>query len=163
MVADRHDAQAVEEDGGARGGDVGAGADVHDAGSVEVLERVEQRDRPVIERVVVGEGDRVDAELGQPLRRHRRRAEEERLARVGEALSAVGDAALEVEHEAVGARSRFGHFGSDQRHAWVLAQALGDAAAQHRVAGEGEADQGRSVSCARTAGGGLSRGHRGPR
>jgi hypothetical protein len=46
------------------------------------------------------------APLGQAGRR-RRRAEEERLARLGPALAALGDAALEVEHAQVGlARDR---------------------------------------------------------
>jgi hypothetical protein len=101
-----------------------------------VRERVEERDRPVVERVVVGERHRVDAELGQPLRGDGRGPKEERLVWIGEALAALGDAALEVEHEEVGARGRLGDLRGDQRRARVVAQTLGDPAAQHRVAGE---------------------------
>ena len=83
---------------------VGAAPAVRDPGLVEMLERVEERLRPVVERVVVGERDSVDAELGEPLGRDGRRAEEERLAGLGPTFAAVGDTALEIENEEVGLR-----------------------------------------------------------
>jgi hypothetical protein len=99
-----------------------------------VVERVEQRLRPVVERVVVRQRDAVHAALGEQLGGSRRGAEEERLRRVRPARSAVGDAALEIQHEQVG----LGGDGDDIRGERLLAarDRLADPAAEHRVAGE---------------------------
>jgi len=109
----------------AGGGVVGAGADRRDAGAFEVTQGIEQRLRPVVQRVVVGQRDRVDAELGQALRSHRRSAEEERLARVGKPRAAVGDAALEIEDDRVGTRELVDHLRRNQRRGAVPDQQVG--------------------------------------
>ena len=100
------DTRRLEHDGRVGGLGRGAGADRRDARRREVLERVEQRDGPVVEGVVVGQRDAVDPRARQPLGRRRRRAEEERLVRIREALAARRDAALEVDDEQVGAGRR---------------------------------------------------------
>jgi hypothetical protein len=117
-----------------RGG-VGAGADPGDAGGAQVLERVEERLATVVERVVVGERHAVDAHRGQQLGGDRRGPEEERLARRRPALPAVGDAALEVEHEQVRLRRGGEHLGVERRAARAIDR-VGDHPAEHRVAGQ---------------------------
>jgi hypothetical protein len=55
----------------------------------------------VVERVIVGLRDAIDAQTCQRLGNGRRRLEEERLARIGSACPALGDTAFEVAHEQV--------------------------------------------------------------
>src|SRR5207248_9983361 len=83
------EAAALEDDRLPRAALLGTCAHDRDARSGKRVERVDERDRPVVERVVVGEGDRLDPKLREPLGRDRRGAEEERLAGIGEALPAV--------------------------------------------------------------------------
>src|SRR5204862_6374489 len=97
QVAAAHVARSAGE------GVVRARSDCRGAGYAQVRDCVERRVRAVVERVVVGERYDVDTELGEPVGGDRRRAEEERLARISEAGPARRDAALEVEHERVGA------------------------------------------------------------
>jgi hypothetical protein len=59
-------------------------------------------------------------------------------SRIGPALAAVGDGALEVEDEGVGLVGEGDDVVTEQRLGWVDAQALGDLAAEHRVAGQRE-------------------------
>jgi hypothetical protein len=59
-----------------------------------VREGVEERLRPEVERVVVRERDAVDAEVGERLRGHRRRAEVEDAPR--RRPPALRDAALQI-------------------------------------------------------------------
>src|SRR5207248_9264696 len=89
------------------------GADRRDSGGREVRECVEQRVRAIVERVIVREGDRINAELSQSFRGYGRSTEEERLRRVGEARAAIGDAALEIEQEGVGGGDVPGDFRCD--------------------------------------------------
>jgi hypothetical protein len=64
--------------------------------------RVKQGDLPVVEGVVVRHRHARDPQVDERLDRHRRGAEEERLARDRTRLPALGDAALQVQHEHVG-------------------------------------------------------------
>src|SRR6266540_6020976 len=93
-------AVAFEHSRRARPLGVRSGTDCPDAGRIEMGERVEQRVRPEVERVVVGERDAVDAEVRECLRRPGRRAEVEDSPR--KRLAAGGDAAFEVEETEVG-------------------------------------------------------------
>jgi hypothetical protein len=79
--------------------EVRARSDRLDPRGVEVGKRVEKRVLSEIQGVIVGQGDAVDAEVGQCLRRPGRRAEVEDPAR--HRLAARGDAALEVEQAEV--------------------------------------------------------------
>ena len=101
---DDREAMLARRDGArrSRAGLVRAGSDAGDAGRLEVVERVQQRLRAVVERVVVGERHAVDADAREQLGRERGRAEEERLPGRRPPLAARRDAALEVEDEQVG-------------------------------------------------------------
>ena len=67
-----------------------------------------------------------------------RGAEEERLVRVGPRFAAVGDGALEVEDEQVGLVCGGNDAVREERCRGHLGEVLGNLAAEHRVAGEGE-------------------------
>jgi hypothetical protein len=86
--------------------------------------------------VVVGERDTVNAEAGQRVNRPRRRTEVEHAA--GHWFAARGDAALEVEHEEIGVANDLDELRGEERVLGIVSEALGDAAAEHGVAGEGE-------------------------
>ncbi len=116
--------------------EVRARADCLDPRSLEVGKRVEKRVLPEIEGVIVGQGDTVDAEVGQCLRRPRRRPEVEDLPR--SRLTARGDAALQVEQAEVGLVNDVDEFRGKQRLRGLGLEPPSDAAPQHGVAGEGE-------------------------
>jgi hypothetical protein len=139
-AADHHQPQppALEHYGRTRPLTIGAGADPLDACCAEVVEGVQQRLGAVVQSMVVGERHAVDAEQVQRLYCGRRRAEEERLARVGPALAALGDAALEVEHEEIRLVRELDHVFADERFRSLLRGRYSDLPAQHRVAGEAE-------------------------
>ena len=149
MVAHGHHAQAeaaaLEDDRLARAALLGTCAHDRDARSAQRVERVEEGDRPVVERVVVGEGDRVDPKLREPLGRDRRGAEEERLAGIGKPLPTIRDAALQVEHEEVGRGRGLPHTCVEERSGRVAHQPVANAAAEHRVARERERDRRRPL------------------
>src|SRR5947199_3308710 len=67
MVCEGEDRQAVCEDRRPRLLEVSSGSRPGDSGRAQVLERVEQGVDPVVERVVVGERDAVDAEVDERL------------------------------------------------------------------------------------------------
>lgn len=151
VVGQRHDA-----DTGARVGDhrrrarrdlVVAGAGVGDPGLVEVADRVEQRDRPVVEGVVVGERDDVDPEVAQHLDRDGRGAEEERLVRIGPPLAPVGDRALQVEQEHVGFPCDLHHGAVDDLGRRDPREPLAHHPSEHRVTRDAELH--RRSSCLR--------------
>ena len=106
--------------------------DNSDPGRVEVRERVEQRIRPEIEHMVVCEGDAVDTEPGQRLRRPGRGAEVEHSP--GGRLPSRRDAAFEVEHEEIGFADDLHQLRREERVARVVHESLADAASEHRVA-----------------------------
>jgi hypothetical protein len=98
-----------------------------------VLERVEERGRPVVEHVVIRERYAVDSQVGERLDRRGRRAERETLRR---GLAALRDAALEVEHDEVGVPDDLRELGVDERLRRPAPERLGDLPPEHRVAGE---------------------------
>ena len=91
-----------------------------------MLERLEQCLDPAAEGVVVRERDAVDTEVEQRLDRHGRGLESERLRR---RLAALGDAALEVEDEEVGAAGDLDQLGVDEGVGRVPPEHLRDAGA----------------------------------
>jgi hypothetical protein len=103
---------------------------------IEVGERVEERIRPEVERVVVGQRDAVDAEVCERLRGPRRSAEVEDPPR--RRLAARGDAVLEVEDEEVGLPNEVDELRREERVRGLRLQPLGDSAPEHRVAPERE-------------------------
>lgn len=105
-----------------------------------MLEGIEQRVVAKVEGVIVGKGDGVDSPLGQAIGRHGRGPKEERFSRRGPASPARRDAALEVEDEEVGAAAQLDELVRQQRRTRILRELLGDAASQHRVAGESQGD-----------------------
>ena len=145
VIGDRHDPQAtagrLEQNGLARAPLVTPRPGDGDSGRPDELDGVEERIRSEVERVVVGERDGIDAQLGQPLGSHGRRAEEEGLAGIGEGLAALRDAALEVEHEGVGGSGRLRHRPVYERCRRVGPEAVADAAPEHRVARERQRDR----------------------
>jgi hypothetical protein len=150
VVGHRDHAQALpagaEAQRGARRGPIRPGPDGPDAGGVQVLQRVEQRPRPEVQRMVVRERDRVDPELRQAPRGERRRTEEEGLARLREGGPALGDAALEVEQEEVRLGGRRHDLRREQRRRGITPQPLGDAAAEHRVSGQRQRQHAQAVA-----------------
>ena len=133
VVGEGEDRQAADNGGRARLLDILAGAGVCDPSLAQVLEGIEQRVDPVVECVVVRQGDAVDAEVEQRLDRREWRAEVERLLH---RLAPLGDAALEVEDEEIGAACDLGQLGVDERLWMSPAELLPDGAPEHRVAGE---------------------------
>ena len=138
MIRQRHDAEAeaarLKHHRGARPLDIRPGPDDADAGRVEVRERVDERVRPEVERVIVGQRDAVDAEVDEDLRRPRRCAEVEDGTR--HRLAARRDAAFEVEDGEVGTPDGLDDFRREQRLRTHRVQPLGHAPTEHRVAGE---------------------------
>ena len=113
--------------------DVLTRADPRDPSFTEVSERVEQRFRPIVERMVVREHDAVDAKVHERLDRLGRCAEGEGLRHRRPAL---GDAALEVKEAKVGRACELADLGRDERLRWPLRQLTCYAATEHRVAGK---------------------------
>ena len=113
----------------------------------EVLEGVEQRLGAEVERVVVRERDAVDAERGRASRRPPAARGSRTSCRHRATPPAVGDAALEVEHEAASA-ARGAPRRARVRRASRPAprERLRHLAAEHRVAGEGRAMSAMGVS-----------------
>jgi hypothetical protein len=113
-------------------------ARTHDAnpGVVEALDRVEQRVDVVVEGVVVRERDAVDAQILQHLHGDWRRAEEERLVRIGPPGPTVRDRALEVEHERISLTDDRSEVVGEQRRSRVGLQTRRHQTSQHRVAGQ---------------------------
>ena len=110
MVGEGDDRQALEDDRRPRLLDVFARARPADPGFAQVRERVEQRFDPIVEHVVVGEQDAVDAQMHERLDRLGRRAEVEYLRH---RLAALGDAALQVDDAEVGRARELGDLGGD--------------------------------------------------
>ena len=133
MIAEGDDRQAFEDNRRRRPLDVLTRARPADAGFAQVGERVEQRLGAVVERVVVGKRDAVDADVHERLHRLRRSAEVERF---GHRLATIRDAALEVEDAQVGGACEFADLGRDERLGRSLLQLQRNAAAEHRVAGK---------------------------
>jgi hypothetical protein len=127
---------ALQHFGGARRLDIHTRAHGRDAGSGEVIERVRKRVLAVVEGVIVGERDAVDAEKLQRLDRDRRSSEEERLAGRRPWVAPFGYAAFEVEHEQVALMSDVDDLGREQRPRALGEQPFRDQAPEHRVAGE---------------------------
>jgi hypothetical protein len=121
---------------------VAAGPDRGDPGGCQVLDGVAERQPAEVQRMVVGQRDQVDAQLGQARGRHRRGAEVERLARGRPGTPAGGDAALQVADEQVGRAAQLRQLGSDQGRAGRLQQGLGDPAPEHGVPGQRDRDRG---------------------
>jgi hypothetical protein len=113
--------------------DIAPCADPVDSRRRQVLERVEEGLCPEVERVVVRERHAVDAQPLQDLGRGGRRAEEERLARVGPRRPTLRDAALEVEDEQVGGARECNDLVGDEVAGAVGSDRLRDPTAQHRV------------------------------
>lgn len=124
---------------------VRSGTHPSDAGAVEVIERVEQGVVAVVERVVVSERHAVDAQMTKDVDRVGRCAEEELLAGSPPRSPPRGDAALEIQDEEIGRARHLDDLRGEQRLRRCGLESLGDAAAQHRVAGQREL-HGRSVT-----------------
>jgi hypothetical protein len=101
-----------------------------------VLERVEQRQWAEVESVVVRQGHAVDAEPDEGIDRCRWRTEEERLAWIEPARSALGDAALEIEHEQIRRASDRDDLVRDELLRATEGDRLGHRASQHGVTGK---------------------------
>ena len=112
--------------------------DPFDACIREVTARVEQRHGSEVERVVVGQRYASHAEMLERLDSDGRSAEEEGLVRVGPPFAVVGDGAFEVEDEQVGLVCGGNDAVGEERGRPRFGEVLGDLAAEHRVAGEGE-------------------------
>ncbi len=136
MIREADDRQTVDDNRGARPLEIGAGADHGDPSRVEVGERVEQRTGPEVERVVVRKRDAVDSELSEDLRGPGRSAEVEDTP--GPRLAPCRDAALEVEQEEIRLPDNIDELRGDERVMRVLSEPRGNAAPEHRVAGERE-------------------------
>ena len=91
----------------------GPGTDARHPDLAKVVERVEERARTEVERVVVGQRDAVDAEIGERLGRGGRGPKVEGSRRPRRAP--LGDAALEVQHAEVGCTGLLGDLRREQR------------------------------------------------
>jgi hypothetical protein len=137
MVGDPHHGDP-QPAGGQHGGpagllEVGAGTDHSDTGVGQVLQGVQQGVEAVVQGVVVGQGDTVHSEQDQQLDRSGWGAEEERLARSVPGPPALGDAALQIEHDQISLT----HGGEDLRRNQGLrrcrCQGPADTPTQHGV------------------------------
>jgi hypothetical protein len=124
--------------------EVGAGPDGGDAGRGQQVQGVGQGFEAVVQGVVVGQGDAVGPEQGQQLDGAEWGAEEERLAGGVPGPSAVGDAALQVEHDQVGLTDRGPDLRRHQGLRWRCGQSPGDTTAQHGVPSQRHRDRHRS-------------------
>ena len=139
---DHPEAEAVrlEHDRPSRFRDVASRSDRRDARGVKGIEGVDERDRPVVEGVVVGQRHAVDAEACEHVHGGRRCTEEERLPGIRPALAARRDAALEVQHDQVGLPHGRDDLRGEQRCVRRRLERPADLAAEHRVAGERHRD-----------------------
>src|SRR5439155_23989624 len=124
-----------------------ARAGPRDPGRAQMLECLEQRLGPAVERVVVRERDAVDAEVKQCLDRRGRGLKGEGLRC---RLAPLGDAAPEAEDEEIGAARDVYQIGIDERLRPAAPESLRDAAAEHRVAGERDPHPNPYRPCRRT-------------
>ena len=100
-----------------------------------MVKRVAQRLEPEVQHVIVGERDTVDADVGEPLGRHRWSAEIEPLAELANALAPSRDAALEVRDEQVRSGRELLKI-PGQQSVTLTGNAHADLAAEHRVASQ---------------------------
>jgi hypothetical protein len=110
VVGEGDDRQALEDDRRPCPFDVFARPHPADPGFAQVRERVQQRLDPIVERVIVGELNAVDAEMHERLDGLGWRAEVEHFR---QRLAALGDAALEVDNAEVGRARKLGYLGGD--------------------------------------------------